>query len=341
MVMKARETQVHGCAVVMLTNDRLSVTIVPGKGADIVSLIDLASGTELLWRSPAGLDALAKPNAAGGVRYVGGWIETFPNAWSGCMYRGRELSGYGDVWQLPWEYRIERIGAGDDAGAVEEIRAVCAVRSGELPLQLTRTVSLGRDSSVIRFDETVLNAGEETVDFTWGHHPNLGRPFLDQNCFIDLPRCEIWADGRKTGVWPYLQGPDGPEDLRLVPPYGTSTENRQILLRRLAASEATVRNAASGLSFRLSWDGEAFPDLLLWRTFDTGPSETFGDGQIVCLFPKRSHGNVAEAAASGEAWTLAPGETGSAWIEAEVMREQVRLDSEPIHKSIDRYRGRC
>ncbi|MFD2330211.1 DUF4432 family protein [Cohnella sp. GCM10020058] len=336
MVMEARETQVHGCAVVTLANDRLSVTIIPGKGADIVSLIDQASGTELLWRSPAGLDALAKPNTAGGVRYVGGWIETFPNAWSGCTHRGRALSGYGDVWQLPWEYRIERVGsadvAGDDTGAADEIRVVCDVQSGELPLRLTRTIALRRGCSVIRIEEKVQNIGEETVDFTWGHHPNLGRPFLDESCVIDLPPCEIWADGRKAGVWPYLQGTEGLEDLRLVPPYGTSRENRHILLRRLAASEATVRNTASGLSFRLWWDGETFSDLLLWRAFDTGPSETFGDGQIVCLFPKRSHGNVAEAAAEGEALTLAPGETGSAWIEAEVMREQARMNNEPIHK---------
>ncbi|MDG0809519.1 DUF4432 family protein [Cohnella rhizosphaerae] len=332
MVMEARATRIHGSAVVTLANDRLSVTIVPGKGADIVSLIHLASGTELLWRSPAGLDALSAPNAAGSVRYVGGWIEAFPNAWSGCTHRGRALSGYGDVWQLPWEYRIERIGAGDDAGAVEEIRAVCAVQSRELPLRLIRTVSLRSGCSVVRIDETVLNTGDETVDFTWGHHPNLGRPFLDESCVIDLPPCEIWRDGRKTGAWPYLQGPEGPEDLRLVPPYGTSRENRQILLRRLAASEATVRNTASGLSFRLSWDGATFPDLLLWRAFDIGPSETFGDGQIVCLFPKRSHSNVAEAAAAGEALTLAPGETKSVWIEAGVMREQVCLGSEPIHK---------
>jgi hypothetical protein len=308
--MGIRKEQVHGHEIVYLESDTLSLTVAAGKGADIVRFFHRPSGTEFLWQSPLGLDVLKKPREE--IRYIGGWIETFPNAWSGCTYRGRELAGYGDVWQLPWECRILR---SDD----ETLQAEFSVQSRELPLLLTKTVTLQAGKSAVRIDETVRHVGSGTVHFTWGHHPNLGRPFLNEHCVIDLPSCEIWEGDRKVGDWPFLPGENGLEDLRLIPKYGASQENRQVFLRNLAESKAAVKNTATGLSFELAWDGSDFPDLLLWRAFDTGWTEMFGDRQIVCLFPKRSHGNVAEAAVRGEAWTLEPGESRDVWIEAAVL----------------------
>ena len=35
------------------------------------------------------------------------------------------------------------------------------------------------------------NEGGQEVDFTWGHHPAFGWPFIDESCRIDLPACRI------------------------------------------------------------------------------------------------------------------------------------------------------
>lgn len=313
-MVNVRELRVHGSPVVVLENEMLSLSVAAGKGADIVSLVHRPTDTELLWRSPAGLDALRESDDR--IRYIGGWIETFPNAWSECVHRGRKLSGYGDVWQLPWTYEVLR----DDG---ETAQVAFSVASREVPLELTKRIAVRAGSGVVRIDETAVNVGNEPVAFTWGHHPNLGRPFLDEDCTVELPACEIWDDGRRIGEWPYIGEGADRFDLRTVPRYGSSTENRQVFLRKLAESKAAVTNKRTGLSFRLAWDGATFTDMLLWRAFDTtAPSELFGDYQIVCLFPKRGLDNVADAAAKDEAIVLEPGEALSAWIEAEVGMER-------------------
>lgn len=302
------ETEIHGHALVILENDLLSLTVAAGKGADIVSFVHRPTGTEFMWRSPAGLDVLLQPAAE--IRYAGGWIEAFPNAWSGCTHLGRELTGYGDVWQLPWDYRVVR----EDRSALQ---VEFSVQSRELPLFLKKNLTLAAGSSSVRIDETVIHTGDEPVRFTWGHHPNIGRPFLSEECVIELPPCDICDDsGRKIGEWPFLREETGMADLRVIPAYGTSAENRQVFLRHFAEGIAAVRNPRTGLAFRLSWDPGTFTDMVLWRAFDTGWSETFGDHQIVCFFPKRSLHNVADAAAKNETLRLAPGERLQSRIEA-------------------------
>ena len=46
---------VEGWAAVVLESDRLRVTVLPDKGADIYELVDLASGVDLLFKTPWGL----------------------------------------------------------------------------------------------------------------------------------------------------------------------------------------------------------------------------------------------------------------------------------------------
>lgn len=309
--MRVIESQVHGHDVVVIESDLLSLTVVAGKGADMVKFNYLPSQTEFLWESPQGMDVLTK--SLDETRYIGGWLETFPNAWGECTYQGEKLRSYGDVWQRPWIYRILQ---NNDA----EIQVAFSIQSEDLPLHLTKKITMKAGDATVRIDETAVNMSPSTVDFTWGHHPNFGRPFLNEDCVIDLPACEMFDKDKitKLGDWPYLQGTDGFQDLRVIPKYGTSQEDSQTNLVNMAGNWAALRNTRTGISFKLSWDEAVFTELLIWRSFKTDWSEMFGDNQIVCFFPKRSFSHVAGAIEKGEALRLEAGQSLSTWVEATV-----------------------
>ena len=79
-----REGLVHGWPAVHLTSDLLEVTVLPGKGADIYALTDLASGIDPLFKASWGLQPPGSPPRAGSEgaafleNYEGGWQELFP-----------------------------------------------------------------------------------------------------------------------------------------------------------------------------------------------------------------------------------------------------------------------
>ena len=39
--------------------------------------------------------------------------------------------------------------------------------------------------------QTIINEADEGFNFSWGQHPAIGVPFLDENCVIDVPNSEI------------------------------------------------------------------------------------------------------------------------------------------------------
>jgi hypothetical protein len=63
----------------------------------------------------------------------------------------------------------------------------CAFRfaCGASPGQQDHAIT--SQSCHILFEETVKNEGDETLGIVWGHHPAFGKPFLSEECSIDLP----------------------------------------------------------------------------------------------------------------------------------------------------------
>lgn len=79
------EGVVSGWHAVRLTSDALSVTVLPGKGADIYEIVDLATGIDPLFKAPWGLQppgAASREGSDGAAfleNYEGSWQELFPN----------------------------------------------------------------------------------------------------------------------------------------------------------------------------------------------------------------------------------------------------------------------
>ena len=84
--------------MIVLRSDELLVRVDPSHGGEILDLVDLRTGRQLLGRPPFG----SVPPAVGDLdeetwtaSYRGGWQVLFPNAGSPCTVNGRSTASTG------------------------------------------------------------------------------------------------------------------------------------------------------------------------------------------------------------------------------------------------------
>lgn len=151
------ETTWKGARAFTLANDALRVTVLPGHGARIASLVHLPTGREVLWW-PDDLDTLPPPTYA--MPYADhpavGVDECLPTIWADS-FRGQALPDHGEAWSLPW-------GVDATDAAIETV-----VLLRRTPFALTRRLSL-RDGAV-RLDYLLTNVGDEPYPALWALHP--------------------------------------------------------------------------------------------------------------------------------------------------------------------------
>src|SRR5262249_47876834 len=143
-------TTVSGWNAVVLETDQLRVTVLPDKGADVVGLVHVPSGVDVLFKAPWGLLPPGAPprEEAEGLEFIGnyegGWQELLPNANDACSYDGVQLPFHGEVALLPW--RAETLG--EDAVRL-------SVRCERLPLVLERVMRVAGNRLAV--EGTVTN----------------------------------------------------------------------------------------------------------------------------------------------------------------------------------------
>ena len=219
------EDEVAGWRALRLDNGALAVTVLPDKGAELHAFEDLASGVQMLFAAPWGLQPPGSPprEGSGGEafleRYAGGWQELFPNTNGPCVVDGQELPFHGEVALLPWTWEVVR----DDA---DELAVRFEVTCQRAPLRLARTMRLAATGRRLVLDETVTNLFHAPVQFVWGHHCVLGAPLVADGArlvtsagtIVTIP--EMWEDTARLepgqrSPWPMARTRDGGEvDLR-------------------------------------------------------------------------------------------------------------------------------
>jgi hypothetical protein len=247
-----------------LTSDRLAVRVWPEKGCDIVALVDLASGIDLLWSAPWGRrDPARQAFAAGSAehwiqRSVGGWNLLLPHAGAPREEAGAHFGFHGEAGVVPWD--VERAGSGS---------AVLSTWLQSAPLTIRRELSVEDDTFTI--DELVTNDSPEPARFSWGHHPTFGAPLIDADCRLEISAHTVRAEpgaavvglpqgGTDPGAWPLLDG----VDLSRVPPGG---EPRALLAYLGDLDDGCFRliNERLGLGVELRWPLQLLPHVWLWQ----------------------------------------------------------------------------
>ena len=310
-----------GYRCVTLENEKLRVTVIADKGADIYEFLYKPRDTDFLWRTRTGLVERAHfiPTNARGAGahmdyYEGGWQELFPNCGGLSLHQGAEIGQHGEVLLLPWRYTIAR----DDP---EEIEVRFDVRTVRTPFHLVKSMTLRRNESILRLSERATNESGQEVDFTWGQHPAFGWPFIDEHCRIDLPECRILTfdeftpdtsrlKADQSSDWPMAEGRDGNHvDLSHIPGPEAAAHD-MVFLDRMRDGWYAITNTASRLGFALRYPAGIFKTLWYWQVYRGGRDYPWWSSTYnIALEPSATLPILERAAARGDALSLGAGKS--------------------------------
>jgi Domain of unknown function (DUF4432) len=321
-----RETTLsQGVPALVLKNALISVTVLPGKGADISALVSRPDGIDVLWKSPWGL------RSPGGVHsatdsatawleaYEGGWQEIFPNGGTANMYRGVELNFHGEASLAAWDYAITA-----EHGDTAEVRLSTRLRRS--PFLIERTMRLEAGRPVLRFRERITNQGRETLEAMWGHHPAYGAPFLSGACRIDTNARTVHADDEIGGPlnpltkgatfsWPHGERDGVTTDLSLVAGPDDPPQETMAYLTDFSGEHGWygITNTEHGLGVGLVWPKAIFPYAWFWQEMHASPGfPWYGAVYVMAIEPFTSmpgHGLTKVIEKTGTQISLAAGQS--------------------------------
>jgi Domain of unknown function (DUF4432) len=322
--------EVSGWRSVVLENDELRVVVLPDKGAEIHQVVDLRSGTEILFTGEWGLRPPgAEPLPGSGDdafmwNYAGGWQELFPSVNEACVYRAQPIPFHGEVASLPWHHEVLE-------GGGESARVRFWTRSHVTPFRLERVLSLRAGEGELAIEETVVNESSEAAEFVWGHHCVVGPPFLEAGCRLEIPARtivtspELWEpetarlEPGRRGTWPLAPlRAGGTVDLRDIPGPETGSHD-DLYVTDLDAGWLAVSNPRLDLTFRLEWDHTLFGWIVLWQPYGGAVAQPLAGSYALGIEPWTSMLNLERAVAAGVATELAGGAVRTTTLRAQVL----------------------
>jgi len=227
----------QGFAVYRLAGGEIELAIVPELGAKIISLKNLRTGREWLWRPAGGLKLFR--NQMGdcfSVSPLGGVDECLPTV-APCSCQGRDLPDHGEAWSAAWTV---------DDNLLKSGILKTSLRLPVSPLEMTRTMELNGND--LRIAYRLANLGEREERFIWAFHPLLQLQDGDE---LELPpstraslRDADWVDAVDSAV----------------PKAGCS----KIFARPVVVGVGAIRNRITGDRFEIVWNPLENDALGLW-----------------------------------------------------------------------------
>ncbi|MGB3328619.1 MAG: DUF4432 family protein, partial [Thermomicrobiales bacterium] len=169
-----------------MENELLRVSILAGKGTDIIELLYKPRDLDFAWLTPGGIrNPLAYlPSSPDTMPfseyYPGGWQEIFPHGGVPGESNGTTFGQHAEVYALPWDTELVR----DDGSGVSVRFSVFGHRT---PVRLAKTIHLDAGASGIRLEETLTNLSGQPVQAMWGHHITFGLPFMAPGTTLTVP----------------------------------------------------------------------------------------------------------------------------------------------------------
>jgi len=294
-----RETTLErGVPALILENDLISATILPGKGADIASFVSKPDGVDVLWKSPWGLlppggvHSAADSATAWMDAYEGGWQEIFPNGGNANTYRGVELNFHGEASLAAWDYEITQKG-----GDAAELRLSTRLRRS--PFRIERAMRVEAGKPVLFIHERITNQGREELEAMWGHHPAFGAPFLSAACRIDTNARTVHADEVITSplnplapgsrfAWPHGERDGVPTDLARVAGPDDPPHETMAYLTDFEGEHGWygITNTDLGLGVGLVWPKAVFPFAWFWQEMHASSGAPwYGEVYVMAIEP--------------------------------------------------------
>lgn len=323
----------RGWDVAVLQNQTLRVTVLTGKGCDVVEVLYKPLDLDITPRTVRGLrkreQVLGGPWSEMGAfqdQYEGGWQEILPHGGPPGSYLGASFPQHGESSRVPWSVSVV-----EDSQDRVEIR--CMARLAIMPFLVEKRFSLHGSDPVLDMTSSVTNEAAVALPLMWGHHLAFGAPFVGPGVRIELPAGTSYtahpeavydtgrrSDGR-SGEWPVMTDHEGKAiDMRKLPPRGTRSD-----LHYLQPPEGwyILTSADSSMGAKVTWDLQAQPFLWFWQEF--GAARTYpwwGTEYLVGLEPwtSRAGSGLTDAVAAGTAPVLDPGASMDSTLCIEMMR---------------------
>ena len=266
--------------MIELRSPHLTVRLDEAHGAEILDLVDLRTGRQLLGRPPF----TPGPPRAGDLdeaewtaAYRGGWQVLLPNAGSACKVDGTAHGFHGRASNDPWEV--------EDGSSL----SVVLTWSGH-GLRATRRIELADDALVVGVEVTAL---DERVPLLLTEHIALGLELLDPEVGFELPGGRAFELDEVTGppepppdatAWPELRLLDGSTER--ADRWALSRErSRLYCVSALPAGRAIVQNLRRPQALQLSWNVDVLPHLWVWHEVRTYGGPWAHRGELLVVEP--------------------------------------------------------
>jgi hypothetical protein len=304
---RLRQIVLLGYPALVLESPALRVTVLAGRGGDVVEFLHKPTDTDFCTFAARGLRPAAEVAGRPFLDvYYGGWQEVFPSGGAPCRFRGAALDQHAEVALLPWRVQVLR----DDP---QEVAVALEVRCLQTPFTLRREMRLAAEGARLVVRSTATHTGRSPHPAMWGQHLAFGAPYAGPGCRITLP-----AEAR------VLPG-EGALDLAAL---GRAPEWREpssvSYLTGFREGRYVLRNPARPVGLEVRWDASVLPYLWCWR--EAGASADYpwyGRDYLLGLEPFSSYPTLGLAAAAdnGSALTFGPGESRCLEWSAAVVEE--------------------
>jgi hypothetical protein len=245
--------------MINLASQSVAIRIDPRHGGEVLDLIDLRSGRQLLGRPPFASDEprSGELDETTWTRcYRGGWQCLVPNAGNPCVVDGVAHGFHGRATTDPWEI-------------VEQAPEAATLGWFGHGLRVERRFALADDTVTVR--STVV--AERTASLVWVEHVGLGIELLDPSVEIHLAGGQAYevneVDGppeppANAAEWPEVRLLDGTLE-RAERAELRTPRSRLLIVADVHEGRLTVHNRDHGQGIELTWDTSWLPHLWMWH----------------------------------------------------------------------------
>jgi hypothetical protein len=269
----------NGYRALVLENEKIRVSIYLDKGADIYEFLYKPRDIDFMWKSPIEIDGnrktpYTKENPGGSFLdiYEGGWQDLLPSIGAPTNYKNMNLGGHGELVGLPFKYSVI-------LDNPEKVEILLSTRMRRAPLYVEKKISIETGKAIFNTVQTITNEADEGFNFSWGQHPAIGIPFLDENCVIDVPEAkkamtyyDYLSENHIIPIdtefkWPNIKSLNG-KDLDLSKIMSPKAKTAFIVyLKNLKEGWYGITNLKKKIGFGMIWDENIYRHLWMWFVY--------------------------------------------------------------------------
>jgi hypothetical protein len=265
--------------VLVLRSEDVMARVDPAHGAEVLDLVDLRSGRQLLGRPPFG----SEPPLGGDLdeerwtaSWRGGWQGCLPNAGTACTVDGERHGFHGRASNDPW-----RVVAADETS--------CTARWEGHGLRAERHIEAGGGLTVAT-EVTALVTGAPLIAL---EHLALGLELIEPRVDLELPAGRASELDEQLGPvvetsnapeWPEVGLADG--GVERGERFGLDTTRARVfVVRDVAEGRAVIRNSERDQAVEVTWSAGVLPHLIVWHEARGSGGVWRNATEVLCLEP--------------------------------------------------------